>query len=628
MLGIVVLLYILMCTLILCAPCFKFKKGTRLTIVLFWSTAYFMWYLYSPIYAGLPTIIKSRDRPFVENGVVRNWGDTVKCKPKIYRAEKESDIFDAMNQKHLRVLGSTHSWSGLICSEYAILTLEYCNMTLRNNILEATAGCKISDIQIFLGERGRMLHGFGSIMGQTLAGASLTSLHGAQFDMFSTHILKMHAILANKTKIVVEGDMLRYWISSMGMLGIITDIHVQTFEHSSILREAKYFDFDTAMTFLHNDSIDGLAITGVLEQDTFYVETFSDIKPSNFTGLKNHSLWTAFAYDNIAQPLFLLFGQSLQVFNFMNLLHTEHSERIETNHAWSHMVGFTSGSGSEYSVPLHKCKDTLQKIRALDMFSHVYIRKLRASQDILTFAHVDSCCIEPYLFYTYNYKHDHKIFMEHVEKIVIEAGGKTHWGKIFHLSYGQLVPDEFKEYRKEIDPNGFFMNNFTTTLINGGTFNYKPVVAGFRSVVWLFAFWTAACVTLLGICLQNFPQTKAIRLFLSYLIIIFAWISMIIHDNNFVDGHRHGHNHSGIAWSFIWLLISILLLCLAVVDLKLTRLRVLIFLAAFIDSIIKITACKECTHGLSSLLTAATMLLYIGYNLYQKQRKPKYQLLG
>lgn len=603
MLSIVILIYIFMCGIILCCT----SKATRLIIVLCWSTVYFTWYLYSPIYAGLPTIIKSSERPIVENGIVRNWGDTVTCTPKIYHAKKESDIYEALDNQHLRVLGSTHSWSGLVCSDHAVLTLEYCTMSLNNTILKASAGCKISDIQIFLGKRQRMLYGFGSIMGQTLAGASLTSLHGVQFDMFTTHVVKMHAILANKTKIVVEGDQLRYWVSSMGMLGIVTDIYVQTYEHSSIIRETKHYDFDKAIEFIHNDSIQGLAITGVLEHDTFYVETFSNIQPSNFTGLQEHSIWTAFVFDNIAQPLIMLFGQTLQIFNFIKLMHREHTEKIDMNHAWSHMVGFTSGSGSEYSVPIQKCKETLQKIRDLDMFSHVYIRKVHASPDVLPFAAVDSCCIEPYLFYTYNYKQDYEKFTQYVEQLVIEAGGRTHWGKKFNSEYRGLVPDSFKQYRQETDPNNRFMNNFTRTLLEGGQFAYKPIVAGYRSIIWIATFWVAVVVTCTIQC-TRITRSKALRVFLSYLTVIFAWISLNIHDNNFVHGHRHVQKHAGENWTLIWLIVSIVLMCLTILDVHVQRLRIVLFIAAFTDSLIKIFACEHCTHGLSSLIMAISIL--------------------
>lgn len=592
-----------MCGIILCST----KKETKLIIVLCWSTVYFTWYLYSPIYAGLPTIIKSSERPIMENGIVRNWGDTVTCTPKIYHAKEESDIYEALDNQHLRVLGSTHSWSGLVCSDHAVLTLEYCTMSLNDTILEASAGCKISDIQIFLGKRQRMLYGFGSIMGQTLAGASLTSLHGVQFDMFTTHVVKIHAILANKSKVEVEGDQLRYWVSSMGMLGIVTDIHLQTYEHSSIIREAKHYDFDKAIEFIHNDSIQGLAITGVLENDIFYVETFSNIQPSNFTGLKEHSIWTAFLFDNIAQPLFMLFGQTLKIFNFIKIMHREHTERIDMNHAWSHMVGFTSGSGSEYSVPIEKCKETLQKIRDLDMFSHVYIRKVHASHDVLPFAAVDSCCIEPYLFYTYNYKQDYEKFTQSVEQFIIEAGGRTHWGKQFNSKYEGLVPDSFKQYRKETDPNNLFMNNFTRTLLEGRQFTYKPIVAGYRSIVWISTFWVAVGVTCTLQCI-HIARSKALRVFSAYLTVIFAWIAYVQHENNFVHGHRHGHNHAGMNWAIIWLIVSIALMCLTIIDIHVQRLRIVIFITAFIDSLIKIFACDHCTHGLSSLIMAISIL--------------------
>ena len=232
-------------------------------------------------------------------------------------------------------------------------------------------------------------------MSQTIAGASLTSLHGAQFDMFTTHVVKMEAILADKTKFTVQGADLPYWKSSMGMLGVLTDVYIQTFPHSSVQRDAKIVDFETAMNYLNADDLHGLAITGVLEHGSFYVETFRDVQRSEFDGLKEHSPWLVFAYDNLAQPLLMLFGRLLKPIDVVKLVYAEDSERVDMNHAWSHIVGFTSGSGSEYSVPLSECKRTLEKIRDMDKFSHVYDRKMYRSTDVLSFAPQTSCAIEP-----------------------------------------------------------------------------------------------------------------------------------------------------------------------------------------------------------------------------------------
>lgn len=632
MFGALVLLYTSMCIIIFSLPCLWQKKGYRQLLLFFWTTTFALWYLFSPIYSGTPTILKSTERPIVQNGLVRNWGDTITCRPRIFRAKKHSDIVEAVQAAaHLRVVGSTHSWSALICSTDSILFLEYCDMLLdKNNTLIASAGCKISDIQTFLGLKGRILHGFGSIQGQTLAGASLTSLHGVQFDMFSSHIHKMEAVLANGTSATIHGPELRFWKSSMGMLGVVTKIYVKTFVHSSLVRHSRLLSFDDAMNILHNDSIHGLAITGVLEHDTFLVETFDQKQPANFTGLMKHSSWTIFGYDNIAQPLFMLFGRVLKPLNIIRLLYSDKSERIEMNKAWSHIVGYSSGSGSEYSVPLHECKNVLHSIRQLDKFSHVYIRKLQPNSDELSFAPVKSCCIEPYLFYTYNYQQDYKDYMHAIEALVKKAGGRTHWGKTFHLNYSGFVSKAFKDYRDSIDPNKKFMNDFTSTILQGHAYEYKPVVAGYRSIVWLTAFWTSLALTCISPRCPNISFQTAAIIAIDALTVLFAWISLVTHDNTFVNGHIHGENHKGIPWAVVWLIITIMLACTGVLKYDTTlRLRTLLSIVALIDAIAKLQ-CDFCNHGLSTLLMAfcfmiGTFLRYRKKN--STSRKLKYDII-
>ena len=158
MIALAVGVYLLMCGLLLALPCIRMNRGFALLVLLSWTLAYAVWYLFSPVYSGAPRVIKSAERPVVSNGVVRNWGDTVACRPKIFRAYKEADIYDALDSPRLRVVGSTHSWSALVCSDEAVLILDYCTMSMEGDVVKASAACKIADVQTFLGEKGKMLH--------------------------------------------------------------------------------------------------------------------------------------------------------------------------------------------------------------------------------------------------------------------------------------------------------------------------------------------------------------------------------------------------------------------------------------------------------------------------------------
>ena len=613
MLFAAVLLYVVILFLLIGIPlCKKMSYSAICLIVILWTTCNSVWYLYSPVFGGTPRILKSIDRVFDADGVVRNWGDTDVCTPSVIRAHNKNDVILALQSEHVRMVGSSHSWSGLICSNNTVLSLDFCTMTLTGTILHASAGCTISSMQTFLGKRGRMLHGFGSIMGQTFAGASMTSLHGVQFDMFTNNIIEMTGILANQTERIINGEELKFWRSSMGLLGVVVDMKIQTFPFSSIRRTTILKNFDDAMGYLEQP-LDGLAITGL--KDTFAVETFSEIQPANYSTLPHHNKWFLFGYDNIVQPSLMLLGGFslfegiLHQIDIVRLTTAVGDVRLDMLHAWSHIVGFSSGSGSEYSVPLVHCKVALQEIKALDRLAYLYIRKVHNTTDILSFATEKSCCIEPYLIYSSNYQEKYMKFMTDVEKIVLKYNGKTHWGKKFHLAYGNMIPNEFKDYRARLDPTGKFMSTFTHQMFNGEKVEYKPLVFATRGMIWMLLFWSTLLslpwVLLFDVPIVSFRRGAQIAL--SFWTMLLAWIVLNIHDTQFKNGKIHGDHHYKIfALTTLWLFLAIVYFIMTILQKSYIRLRIITSIIIVIDGMTKV---NQLDHALSTIVLGCMMLV-------------------
>ena len=635
MLGAAILLYLASALLFLSVPLCTCSPKRIVPVLVAWTACHLTWYLYSPIYTGPPLVLKSADRDVELQGVVRNWGDTVSCSPRVVRAGSPTDVAAAISTSEsgtgVRVTGSSHSWSGLVCTNETLVTLEWCDMALEGTTLKASAGCKVSEAQQFLGKKGRVLHGFGSIMDQTVGGAIMTSLHGAQFNMFTDHLTALEAVLADGTTTGVEGDDLKWWASSMGMLGVVTQVEIKTFPYTSVQRTGTFETFDKALAQLENASLHGLAVTGVLEGDSFYVETFTDAQPANFTGLYEHDKWLVFGYDNVVQPILILFAWALRGVDLTRLQFSEHAERKELLHAWSHIVGYSSGSGSEYSVPLPRCKTALEEMRAMNVFSHLYLRKMSASPAPLSFAPVDSCAIEPYLFYTYNYGADYEAFMERVEHIVGKHGGRTHWGKKWHLEYGDAVPESFKQYRQSLDPLGVFMNDFTRALLDGERYEYKPLGFAYRGAVWVTCAWVTVGLVPLVLVLPTTSWNRQFQIAFGALAALFAWIAMNIHDNKWEEGVAHGDEHAGIPSSVLWLVVAAVLLLDTLFAYKrpvwVLLLRGGVAAGVLVDAGIKLWGCDACEHGLPTLLVGVALGAQIALMAVDKPVPTDYEKL-
>lgn len=635
MLGAAILLYLASALVFVLVPLCSCSAKRSVSLLVAWTTCYLCWFLYSPLYAGPPLVLKSADRDVELQGVVRNWGDTVACDPRVVRASTPADVAAAVGTSKsgtgVRVVGGSHSWSGLICTNETLVVLEGCDMALDGIVLKASAGCRVSEAQQFLGERGRVLHGFGSIMKQTLGGSIMTSLHGAQFDMFTDHLTALEAVLADGTATRVEGGDLKWWASSMGMLGVVTKVELNTFPYTSVLRTGTFETFETALSQLDNASLHGLAITGVLESDTFYVETFSDPQPAEFTKLYEHDPWLIFGYDNVVQPLFVLFGWALRGVDLTGLQFSEHAERVELTHAWSHIVGYSSGSGSEYSVPLRNCKAALEEMRAMNAFSHVYLRKVHGSDAPLAFAKEDSCAIDPYLFYTYNYGVDYEAYMERLEYIVAKYEGHTHWGKKWHLEYGEAVPESFKQYRQSVDPLGVFMNNFTRALLDGERYEYKPLAFAYRGAVWVTCVWVTVGLVPLVLLLPTTSWNRQFQIAFGALAALFAWIAMNIHDNKWEESRVHGDDHQEFEWSLLWLVVAALLLFDTLFAYKRPLWVLLsrggVAAGVLVDACIKLWGCDACEHGIPTLLVGVALGAQIALMAVDKPAPANYEKL-
>lgn len=635
MLGAAVLLYLASALLFVAVPLCSCSGKRSVTLLVAWTTCYLCWFLYSPLYAGPPLVLKSADRNVELQGVVRNWGDTVACDPRVVRASTPADVAAAIGTSKsgtgVRVVGGSHSWSGLICTNETLVVLEGCDMTLDGTTFKASAACKVSEAQQFLGERERVLHGFGSIMKQTLGGSIMTSLHGAQFDMFTDHLTALEAVLADGTTTRVEGDDLKWWASSMGMLGVVTKVEFATFPYTSVQLTGTFETFESALAQLDNASLHGLAITGVLESDTFYVEAFSDPQPANFTKLYEHNNWLVFGYDNVVQPLFVLIGWALRGVDITGLQFSEQDKRLELTHAWSHIVGYSSGSGSEYSVPLPYCKAALEEMRAMNAYSHVYVRKVHGSDAPLAFAKEDSCTIEPYLFYTYNYGVDHEAFMERVEYIVSKYEGRTHWGKKWHLEYGNAVPAEFIAYRNTLDPLEVFMNDFTRALLNGERYEYKPLAFAYRGAVWVTCVWVTVALVPLVLLLPTTSWNRLFQIVFGALAALFAWIAMNIHDNKWEEGRVHGNDHVKLEWSLLWLMVATVLLFDTLFAYKrpiwVLLLRGGVAAGVLVDAGIKLWGCDACEHGIPTLLVGVALGAQIALMAVDKPVPANYEKL-
>lgn len=484
------------------SACFA-RRWLWVPVAVTWTTAQLLWYFHSPHFNGPPMLIKSRDRDSFEGDTVRNWGDTSACRPQVMTLPQNAEqvVEHVLASKHVRVVGGGHTWSALICSDETVMKLDWCDIRVYSTTVQASAGCTVDQVEKRLEMDHKALYGFGGIRYQTLAGSLMTSLHGAQFDAFAEHVVDMHAVLANGTIAHIEGQDLRLWKHSMGMLGIMVNVTLKTWPMVSVLKQTRRMHIDDAIDALRNDSLMGGDLESIwgAHRDEVILSTFgSPQNTSVFATTAEHTL-LAFGWDNLGMPLMILMSTFLSNFNIYFLAFTEMQKRQHLLDAWEIMPGFGYVDGA-YSVPYDDCKEAMRRIRDLDAFFSFHVRRLHGSDDVLAFAPVESCIIDVSYLELERMAFDAHMnrFFRQVEAIILEYGGRPHWGKYWASPTTPSIPEVFREYRRRLDPNNTFMNAWTRELMFGepNPRRYIASAVNTRGFVWKFFVWLSVSLCL------------------------------------------------------------------------------------------------------------------------------------
>ena len=457
------------------------------------------------MYMGDILLVKSMDRSPLEGNVVRNWGDTASCTPeRVVEAQSVADILSVLQMDKVRVVGRGHSWSPLACSDSAVILLKFCNEpALVQNIVEVDAGCQLEFVNDFLNQHDRVLYGIGGIQYQTVAGSLMTSLHGSQYEDFGSHIVKLTAILANKTIINVTDD-LNIWRSSMGMLGIVTKVYIKTYPSVSVQKSCKLTNYEEALSELNKFHF-GVTLDSYwgFYQDSVEMCLFDNPVEENieFKRSSDISLFFSFIYDNIIIPSTILSSRMLRMIDVTGLTAHEYTSRKSILDAWKIVPGYGFVS-AEYSVPLSKCYEVVKKMQniAYPSFVAVYIRRLNGSTDLMAFAKNNSCIIDT-SWLEFQYIDTQKKIRDYhtkVEELISEYDGYTHWGKYYASDTNKIRLDKrFKEYRMAVDPTNKFMNSYTSELITGkqDLNRYKDLAINQRGLLWRIFWWVTFSVS-------------------------------------------------------------------------------------------------------------------------------------
>lgn len=393
-------------------------------------------------------------RPTRERGTMprwENWSGRVTCEPAaVEYPETEAELV-ALVEEHapdatIRVAGAGHSFTDIVPTDDVLVSLE--NYTGLERVDEARgratvrAGTELAAMNRALDEHGLAVENMGDIDRQTVAGALATGTHGTGvgFGVLSTQVAAVRLVTADGEVRTVEPDDEAFGPAqvSLGALGVVSTVTLDcqpSYELSMVKRERPvdevFADLETYRT--ENRHFEFFWYPG---------DELAEVKTTNRT-------------DEAASP-----GDG---------------EVIERRTGPSHEV-FPSVrdiwfNEMEYGLPAEHGESAFRRVKEI-LEGHGGITfpieyRCVAPDDIplspasgrdTTFVAVHRYHERPY-----------RAFFADCEAVFDEYRGRPHWGKLHTKTAADLAPlypawDRFQAVRRDLDPDGVFLNDHLRAL--------------------------------------------------------------------------------------------------------------------------------------------------------------------
>ena len=416
----------------------------------------------------------------------RNWSGSQQCLPTARVAPAsvaELQELVAGAEGVVRAVGAGHSFTALVPTDGTIVSLSRLSGVLSHDpgTLQATlwAGSRLGDIGAPLEQAGQALVNMPDIDEQTLAGCLATATHGTGTGIgcMSTFIEGLQ--LVNARGELVECDRQRNARLfdaarvSLGSLGIITQVRLQNVAPYRLRRETVWRKFDEMLAVAESEAdkhrnfefyyvpFSGMGFTDTHDITTEAVSSTDKLDGNE--GVRDLQL----ARDWLDKTPRL---RELVLGTYMKTLGDEVTvENSWKNYASERNVRFNE---MEYHLPREHGLQALREVRTAletqhpEVFFPIEVRFVKGDDIWLSpFYQRDCCSIAVHRYFD----EDYAPYFRSIEPIFRKYHGRPHWGKLNTLQqpdFRRLYPrwKDFVEVRREMDPQGRFLNPYLRSL--------------------------------------------------------------------------------------------------------------------------------------------------------------------
>lgn len=420
----------------------------------------------------------------------RNWAGNVVAKPRHYAQPRtEDEVLSIVKQTrrrggNLRVVGAGHSWTDAAACDDTMLNLDRLDRVVDVDYskwqVTVQAGIRLNALIRALDAHGMALLNLGSVAEQSIAGAIGTGTHGSglAYGSLSTQLVKFRLVCGDGVIRDVDREqspeLFHAAAVSFGSLGIMTQVTLQAEPTYDLEENCFAMPFEAALRLapqLYREhpriKFWWLPHTGVVQVYT-YDKTSAERRPTSaledrFDAFMNQQVFSAIIGVGRRFPRL--------VPRLNNLVGASYFKPYSKVDRWDRVLTVSMPPvhlENEYGLPLDCTVEVLERVKR-----HLDRRRLTVGFiNEVRFVKADDNWLSPayqrdsvqFGAYTPDGKHA-RDYLEGVEDIAYELGGRPHWGKDFHATpeyLAQVYPryDDFARLRSELDPADLFVNDF------------------------------------------------------------------------------------------------------------------------------------------------------------------------
>lgn len=362
----------------------------------------------------------------------------------------------------LRVVGSGHSFTPVVCCDGVILDIADLRgvqmVDESRHRARIWAGSTLASLGAPLWDAGLSLRNQGDIDAQTIAGAVSTGTHGTglKFTSFSGAVTRAEIVTASGELLVIEENDPRLAAvqTSIGTLGVLTNVELQLMPAYQLAEEIEY-----------------LPLAAVLERwphETRHRRNFSFWWGPYEESLELYAIPPA--PQGMVEPCYVRDYKEVPADATGLALPHGRVDRAYKIYPGNYPPGWDE---LEYFVPYERALEALAAIRpVLDKFPTqrypVEVRTIGAETGLLSPMYGrDSVSISV----SGAVGTDYWGFLKGIDEALREFGARPHWGKTHFFDEPRLrgvfpCYDEFVAVRRQLDPEGVFLNDHLRALVH------------------------------------------------------------------------------------------------------------------------------------------------------------------